>query len=118
MDAVEIDRFAQMLKRTPSTNERIFTAEERKYASTFADPAPTLAARFAAREATMKALGVGLGAFGLHDVWIRNEASGRPVLMVEGVAHDLARASGVARWSVSLTHTDRIAIAYVIASGS
>lgn len=117
IDAVDLDRFAQMLQRTPSTRERIFTEVEREYAASMADPTGTLAARFAAREATMKALGVGLGSFGLHDVWIRNEESGRPVLMVEGTAGDIARRAGVHQWSVSLTHTATVAMAYVIASG-
>ena len=116
IDAVEIDRFALMLERTPSTRERLFTTEELEYASGFANPAPSLAARFAAREATMKALGVGLGAFGFHDVWVRREISGRPMLMVEGAALDLARSAGVVRWNVSLTHTASIAIAHVVAS--
>lgn len=117
IDAVDIQRFAEMLERTPSTLERIFTDMERAYASKFADPVPSLAARFAAREAAMKALGVGLGAFGFHDVWIRNEPSGRPILMVEGVARDLAEGSGVVHWNISLTHTATTAIAYVIATG-
>lgn len=117
IDAVDIDRFAIMLERTPSTRDRIFTTEEKDYAARFANPIPNLAVRFAAREATMKALGVGLGAFDLHDVWIRNEASGRPILEVEGAAQTLAREAGITRWSVSLTHTNVVAIAYVVASG-
>lgn len=117
VDAVDLDRFAVMLERTPSTRDRIFTIEEQNYAAKFANPVPNLAARFAAREATMKALGVGLGAFDLHDVWIRNEASGRPVLEVEGGARVLAQEAGITEWSVSLTHSATIAIAYVVASG-
>jgi holo-[acyl-carrier protein] synthase len=117
VDAVDLDRFAVMLERTPSTRDRIFTIEEQNYAAKFVNPVPNLAARFAAREATMKALGVGLGAFDLHDVWIRNEASGRPVLEVEGGARVLAQEAGITEWSVSLTHSATIAIAYVVASG-
>lgn len=118
IDAVDIERFARMLERTPSTRDRIFTVEEKNYAARFANPIPNLAVRFAAREATMKALGVGLGAFELQDVWIRNETSGQPVLEVEGEAQVLARRAGITRWSVSLTHTETIAIAYVVASGA
>ena len=106
-----------MLERTPSTLERIFTASERAYASTLADPVPTLAARFAAREAVMKALGGGLGAFDLHDVWIDREESGRPHLRIEGKALELSRVANVTSWNVSLTHTATIAVAYVIATG-
>lgn len=107
-----------MLERTPSTLDRIFTSDERDYAATLSDPVPTLAVRFAAREAVMKALGVGLGAFDFHDVWINRRSTGEPVLMVEGVAHELARERGIDQWHVSLTHTASIAAAYVIASGS
>lgn len=117
VDAVDIDRFAAMIERTPSTLQRIFTDSEREYAATFADPVPSLAVRFAAREAAMKALGVGLGAFGFHDVWIAREPSGRPTLVVEGAARDLAERSGVREWNVSLTHTSTVAIAYVLATG-
>ncbi len=117
VDAVDLDRFALMLERTPSTRERLFTAEELEYATTYANPVPSLAARFAAREATMKALGVGLGAFDFRDVWIRRMASGQPVLMVEGAARDLARKARVEQWHVSLSHTSTVAIAHVIASG-
>lgn len=118
VDAVDVERFASVLKRTPSTRERLFTGEELEYAANFTDPVPNLAVRFAAREATMKALGVGLGAFGFHDVWIHRLPSGRPQLMVEGSALDLAHAAGISRWHVSLTHTSSVAVAYVVASGT
>jgi holo-[acyl-carrier protein] synthase len=57
--------------------ERLFTASELEYVAPKADPVPSLAARFAAREAVMKALGLGLGAFGFHDVWVERAPSGR-----------------------------------------
>ena len=59
--------------------ERLFTAVELAYVAPKADPVPSLAARFAAREAVMKALGVGLGAFGFHDVWVERADVGRAV---------------------------------------
>ncbi|HVM01933.1 MAG TPA: holo-ACP synthase, partial [Acidimicrobiales bacterium] len=68
IDAVEVGRFRRALARTPRMAERLFTDGERAYGARFADPAPRLAARFAAKEATMKALGVGIGAVGFHDV--------------------------------------------------
>ena len=60
------------------------------YVAPKADPVPSLAARFAAREAVMKALGLGLGAFGFHDVWVEVEPSGAPRLVVTGRARELA----------------------------
>ncbi|MCU1396929.1 MAG: acpS [Acidimicrobiales bacterium] len=115
VDAVEIERFRVSLTRTPTMRDRLFTAEELAYVAPKADPVPSLAARFAAREAVMKALGVGLGSFGFHDVWVSRAASGLPSLNVTGAAAVLADAAGVTRWHVSLTHSDLIAIAYVIA---
>ncbi|MGD9999537.1 MAG: holo-ACP synthase [Ilumatobacteraceae bacterium] len=118
VDAVDIERFRHSLERTPSMRERLFTDEELQYAQRKADPVPSLAARFAAREATMKALGVGLGAFGFHDVWVRRDESGQPHLVVTGAALTLADAAGVCEWHLSITHTDTVAIAYVVAAGA
>ena len=70
VDVVEIERFRRSLARTPSMRERLFTAVELDYVAPKSDPVPSLAARFAAREAVMKSLGLGLGAFGFHDVWV------------------------------------------------
>jgi len=112
IDAVDVARFALILGRRGNFEERVFTPLERFICG----GAPgRLAARFAAKEATMKALGVGLGAFGFHDVWVEREPSGRPVLRIEGRAAALAQAAGVSRWHVSLTHTDALAEAIVVA---
>jgi holo-[acyl-carrier protein] synthase len=115
IDLVDIDRFRASLQRTPSMRTRLFTAVELEYVAPKADPIPSLAARFAAREAVMKALGVGLGAFGFHDVWVERADSGAPSLVITGAAADLAAAAGVTTWHLSLTHSDHVAAAYVIA---
>lgn len=115
VDAVDVERFRISLGRTPTLRTRLFTQEELDYVAPMIDPVPSLAVRFAAREAVMKALGVGLGAFGFHDVWVRRADSGVPSLEVHGPAAALADAAGVNRWHVSLTHTDLVAVAYVLA---
>lgn len=115
VDAVDIERFRTMLARTPRTRERLFTDEELAYVTPKADPVRSLAARFAAREAVMKAMGLGLGAFGFHDVWVSRAASGEPSLRVTGRAAELAADRGISHWHLSLTHTDLVAIAYVVA---
>jgi holo-[acyl-carrier protein] synthase len=115
IDVVEIERFRTSLRRTPSMRDRLFTPAELAYVATQADPVPSLAARFAAREAVMKALGLGLGAFGFHDVWVERLESGAPVLRVDGRAAELAAAAGVRRWHLSVSHSELVAIAYVIA---
>jgi holo-[acyl-carrier protein] synthase len=115
VDVVEIERFRQSLARTPSMRERLFTETELAYVAPKNDPVPSLAARFAAREAVMKALGLGLGAFGFHEVWVERAESGAPSLAVTGRAAELAAAAGVRRWHLSLTHSDLVAVAYVVA---
>jgi len=115
VDAVEIDRFRRSLERTPSMKTRLFTHEELEYVEPHDDPTASLAARFAAREAVMKAMGVGLGAFEFHDVWVQRADSGRPSLVVTGRAEQIANELGVTDWHLSITHTDTTAIAYVIA---
>lgn len=117
VDAVDVHRFERMLARTPSARERLFTAEELAYADTLADPTPSLAARFAVREAAMKALGVGLGAIDFHDISVHRCPSGQPRIVSAGRAAELATERGVRDWLVSLTHTDGLAVAYVIATG-
>jgi holo-[acyl-carrier protein] synthase len=116
VDAVDIERFRRSLARTPGMRTRLFTQSELEYVAPKADPVPSLAARFAAREAVMKALGVGLGAFAFHDVWVEVAQSGAPSLRVSGAALDLADRAGVTGWHLTLTHTDATAIAVVLAA--
>ncbi len=115
IDLVDIERFRRSLQRTPSMRTRLFTPVELAYAEPKADPVPSLAVRFAAREAVMKSLGLGLGAFGFHEVWVERAESGVPSLAVTGAALRLADAAGVATWHVSLTHSATTAGAYVVA---
>ena len=115
IDAIDIGRFRAVLARRPALAARLFTDDERAYAHRRADPAPSLAARFAAKEAAMKALGVGLGAFGWKDVEVVTSLAGRPSLSVRGGAAVLADDQGVEKWQVSLTHTESFAQAVVAA---
>ena len=115
IDAVEVDRFREVLARRPRLADRVFTAGERSYAARANDPVPRLAARFAAKEAVMKALGVGLGAFGFHDVDVVSAPSGAPSLVLSGRAAALAADQGVVDWRLSLTHTSRSAMAIAVA---
>jgi holo-[acyl-carrier protein] synthase len=114
IDVVDIERFRTALQRTPSMRERLFTQVELDYVAPQSDPVPSLAARFAAREAVMKSLGLGLGAFGFHEVWVERAPTGVPSLAFTGRAAELAAEAGVARWHLSLTHSDLVAAAYVV----
>ena len=116
IDAVDVDRFRKLLERRPHLRQRLFTSAELTSLEGRTDDAASLAARFAVREATMKALGVGLGAFDFHDVSVRKAASGAPELIVSGRAQELADQLGITQWRVSLSHTHIVAVAVVAAS--
>ena len=115
VDAVDVDRFRRALARTPSMRTRLFTPQELADVAARADPTQSLAARFAAREAVMKAMGLGLGAFGFHDAWVRRASSGAPSLVIVGRAAELAAERGITEWLLSITHTELVAVAHVIA---
>lgn len=95
----------------------MFTEAERAYASGLRRPEPSLAARFAAKEAVMKCLSVGVGSIAWHDVEVVRAASGAPSLRVQGRALVLARSAGITGWELSLTHTDHVATAVAAALG-
>ena len=115
-DLVDLDRFRLAAERTPGILTRYFTEAEQAYAERRRDPIERYAARFAAKEAVMKALGVGLGACALADIEVvRDDDSGAPDLRLHGTAATLAADRGVTAWRISLTHTDTAAHAIVIA---
>jgi holo-[acyl-carrier protein] synthase len=115
VDLVEVDRMRRTLARTPALVERLFTDAERAYCERRRDPTERFAARFAAKEAVMKALGVGLGAVGWHEVEVVRAESGRPSLALTGRAADLAAELGVVRWHLTMSHTTRVAEAIAVA---
>ena len=115
VDLCEVGRMRRVLARTPTFGARVFTAAERTYCDRRNDPAERYAARFAAKEAVLKALGVGLGACALRDIEVGRKASGAPSIVLHGGAAELAASRGVTAWQVSLSHTATIAQATVLA---
>lgn len=119
VDVVDLDRFESVMNRQKSFLDRVFTAGEREYcdrARATSVRCQRYAARFAAKEAVMKALGCGLGAYGFHDVEVtRDDDSGEPSLSVKGKAAVLSDERGITRWMVTLSHSDLVAIALVAA---
>jgi holo-[acyl-carrier protein] synthase len=101
IDLLEIERLEQALERRPRLAERLFTEGERAYAASRARPGQHLAARFCAKEAVAKALG--LEAWSFLDVEVLGR-DGPPELRLHGGAAARAAALGV-QVSVSLTHT-------------
>lgn len=115
VDVVDIARFRAVLDRRPAMAARLFSADELAYAASLANPAPTLAGRFGAKEAVMKALGVGIGAVDWTDIAVLRRSGGRPEMLVQGRAAELAARRGVGSWEVSISHTDDLASVTVLA---
>jgi holo-[acyl-carrier protein] synthase len=120
VDAVDVARFRGILARRPGFAARYFTESEQADCKSSADPAESLAARFAAKEAVMKSLGCGLGAFALTDVEVcRAPGEGftrnAPSILLHSGAAALAQAHGAGHFHLSLTHTTDVAIAFVVA---
>lgn len=121
IDLVPVARIARMLEKHGDTFRlRCFTPSERAYCE--ANPkrrAEHYAARFAAKEAALKALGTGW-ARGItwHDVAVTRDPAGQPGLALTGRAAEIAAETGIDHWLVSLSHTDDHAIASVIAWGA
>jgi holo-[acyl-carrier protein] synthase len=115
-DLAEVDRIAKSIERFGDRFlNRIYTPAERAYAQSKANSVERFAARFAAKEAGMKAIGTGWrrGVTWL-DFEVVNEPSGRPTLRLSGVALKVAGGLGTKRISLSLTHTAAMAMAIVI----
>jgi holo-[acyl-carrier protein] synthase len=120
VDAVDVVRFRGILARRPGFAARFFTESEQADARRAPDPTESLAARFAAKEAVMKALGTGLGGFALIEVEVRRGTgrgarAGAPSLVLHGSAAALAARREAARFHLSLTHTAEVAVAFVVA---
>ncbi len=120
VDIVEISRIERAVTRFGERFlRRVYTPDEVRYSR--ARPSE-LAARFAAKEAVAKALGVGmrmLSPIGIHwhDVEVLNAHSGKPYLVLHGQAQRLAKEQHLTEWSVSLTHDGGLALAFVVALG-
>jgi holo-[acyl-carrier protein] synthase len=114
-DLVELDRFRLALQRTPRLVDRLFSADERAYAEQRRDPTERYAARFAAKEAVLKAMGVGLWKFPLRDIEVVRAESGQPSIVLHGRAAEVAAEQGVREWRLTLTHTETLAQAIAVA---
>jgi len=116
IDIIEVARVREVLARTPRFRERVFTAAERAYCDTRGVVAAQhYAARFAAKEATLKALQTGWrGGISWHDVEIASYESGAPYLVLSGIVSELLAQSGASKAHLSLSHTTEHAIAQVI----
>jgi holo-[acyl-carrier protein] synthase len=117
VDLCEVERMRRVMARTPGFVERVFTPGERDYCRARRDPTERFAARFAAKEAVLKAMGVGVGACALREIEVVRAESGQPGLVLHGGAAHLAADRGVAAWHLSLSHSATMAEALVVAVG-
>jgi holo-[acyl-carrier protein] synthase len=117
-DLFDIDRMRRRLASDADFAASVFTPREIAYCRAKRDPAPHFAARFAAKEAVVKALADagGRGAFWL-DIEVRRRDDGRPSLELSGRLAELAAGLAVRRIHLSLTHTDHLAAATVVLEG-
>jgi holo-[acyl-carrier protein] synthase len=115
LDVVDVERMRTVLSRRAAIKERLFTRSEQHYAEASIDSVQRFAARFAAKEAVMKALGVGLGSVKFRDIEVVKLDSGKPTLELHGQAAVLADLAGISRWHLSMSHTALVAEAIVVA---
>lgn len=119
VDMAEVARVREAMERHGERFlQRIFTPGEIAYCRRFKDSHERFAARFAAKEAAMKALGTGWRrGVSWKDFEVSNLPSGKPCLRLSGRALEICQSLGGSRISISLTHTDAYALAQVIIEG-
>ena len=116
VDMLEIARMQHALDERPYFIRCLFTEDERMYCEHTARPAEHYAGRFAAREAVLKALGLGFGnGVGITDVSVVRDDSGRPHALLAGRAAEVAREQGVREVALSISHTHDVAVANAVA---
>jgi holo-[acyl-carrier protein] synthase len=117
IDVCKVERIAEILGRHGALfAERVFTPGELAHAGNGVVRDERLAARWAAKEAAIKALGAPAG-LGWHDLEVVNAADGAPSLRLAGAAQACADAKGVARALLSLSHAAGVAVAVVVLEG-
>jgi holo-[acyl-carrier protein] synthase len=116
-DLVDVERVRGALERQAGQRDRLFTRHEWDYAHRHRDPLPHLAARFAAKEAVMKALGRGMDSMSFHEIAVLRDEAGRPTVQLSGRAAEVAAGLGVRGWHVSLSHTSTLGHAVAVAVG-
>jgi len=116
VDLTEVERIrAAHLKHGAAFLDKIYTPGEQRHCLAKADPYPSLAARFAAKEAASKAFGTGIGAeLSLTSVGVLNGPAGEPLVELDDKARALLAKHGASRLLISLTHTDTLAQAFAV----
>jgi holo-[acyl-carrier protein] synthase len=114
VDIVELERFARILKTGGQQFlHRIYTEAELAFC---ANRLPQLAVRFAAKEAISKALGTGIQGIDWGEIEIVSDQYGCPFVSLYGGAAEKAKQNCIVTWAISLSHSQHVAIAFVVAS--
>jgi holo-[acyl-carrier protein] synthase len=114
-DIIRVERIRRLLNKYPRFTARVFTENEIQYCVVKANPAESYAARFAAKEAVMKALGTGWDKdVNFKDIEVVKAASGRPRVLLRGGAETIRRSRGIGEIHLSLSHEREYALAFVI----
>lgn len=116
IDIVEVPRIGQSIERFGERFlKRIFTPAEIRYCDAKANRIERYAARFAAKEAAMKAIGTGMrGGVTWQEFEVGREPTGRPTMLFHGKAAQYATRLGMRRAHLSVSHTEQHAVAYVV----
>lgn len=115
-DIVEIERIKNACERWPRFGDKIFTRQEWEYCDS-GKSYQSLAGRFAAKEAVLKAMGTGLRGLTWTEVEINNDLAGAPFVTLTGKAAKIAEEKGIKKIFISLAHSNDYAVAHAIASG-
>jgi holo-[acyl-carrier protein] synthase len=111
VDIIEISRIERVISRwQDSFLKRIYTGEELESCSN----ASSLAARFAAKEAVMKALGIGARGVNWRDIEILTNGDGAPLIRLHGRARERSKEIGIAEFCVTMSHSREYAVAFVV----
>jgi holo-[acyl-carrier protein] synthase len=114
-DIIEVQRVEEKLVRTESLKAKLFTPTEIAYCESKHRPALHFAARFAAKEAFLKAMGTGWsGGHKFSEIEVVNNAAGKPELFVHGKVREFCEAHAIGAMEVSLTHIKDVASAVVV----
>ena len=115
VDMVEIERIECAIQRWGRRFlARTYTPRE---LARYGEKLPELAARFAGKEAISKALGTGMIGISWREMEILSDGRGKPQVTLHGRAKERAEELGLEAFSISLSHTDNLAVAFVMASG-
>ncbi len=114
-DVVDVPRFREVMSRTPTILDRLFTDDERAWCERSRDPAERFAVRFAAKEAVSKAMRTGLSRFPIRQIEVVRGQDGEPSIRLGPKGQRVADDLGIGRFEISLSHSETTAIAMCVA---